>query len=62
MDQATPSTTCANILHCALELSKKSCADVIGNTVHVMRIATGQIRPSPQDHFRAADFGATNSA
>ena len=24
MDQATPSTACANILHCALELSKKS--------------------------------------
>jgi hypothetical protein len=24
MDQATPSTASANILHCALELSKKS--------------------------------------
>jgi hypothetical protein len=24
MEQATPSTACANILHCALELSKKS--------------------------------------
>jgi len=41
---------------------EKRPADVIGNAVHIMRIATGEVEEKPEERSAAAELGSKGGA